>query len=134
MLKDTFVHPLATMKRADTLTQRSATGMSACHACGDPVHELAYLCPRCGAMQDSPRADDGNSRLIASVLALLFGGLGLHKFYLGAWGWGLVYLMLCWTLLPSLVALVEGIRYLLLSETDFRCKAGQVRGPFALLW
>ena len=105
-----------------------------CHACGKPLHSTAFMCPHCGAQQDSPRADDGKSRLTAAVLALLLGGMGIHKFYLGAWGWGIVYLLLVWTLVPGIVALVEGIRYLVPSEADFRRKAGQMRGPFSFLW
>lgn len=122
------------MKRSIALEPDSQPSVIACYACGNLVHELAYLCPRCGAMQDSPRADDGKCRLTASVLALLLGSLGLHKFYLGAWGWGIAYLLLSWTLVPGIVAVAEGIRYLAHSEADFRRKAGRMRGPFAFLW
>lgn len=105
-----------------------------CSSCGKSIHESAPTCPHCGALQPSRRAEDGKSRVTAGVLALLLGGLGIHKFYLGAWGWGVVYILLCWTLLPGIAALVEGIRYLVLSEADFRRKAAQMNGPFAILW
>ncbi len=32
------------------------------------------------------------SKPLAGVLAIYLGGLGVHKFYLGQWGWGIVYL------------------------------------------
>lgn len=48
----------------------------------------------------------------AGLLALFLGGLGIHKFYNGSWGWGILYLVFCWTFIPGLVALVEGIMYL----------------------
>jgi TM2 domain-containing membrane protein YozV len=37
-------------------------------------------------------AHRGKSKTVAILLAFLLGGLGAHRFYLGSWGWGLVYL------------------------------------------
>ena len=37
----------------------------------------------------------------------------------GAWGWGIIYIVLCLTYIPALVALVEGIRYLTLKQPEF---------------
>ncbi len=105
-----------------------------CRACGKSIHETAFMCPHCGASQQPVHVDEGKSRVTAGVLALLLGGLGIHKFYLGAWGWGIVYIVFCWTFVPGIVALVEGIRYLVLSDADFRRKAAQMSGPFAFLW
>lgn len=68
------------------------------------------------------------------MLALLLGGIGIHKFYIGAWGWGIVYLLFCLTYIPALMALAEGIRYLVLTPEDFDRKAAQMQGPFAWLW
>ncbi len=45
--------------------------------------------------------------LIGFLFALLFGGLGLHRFYLGETGWGIVYLFFCWTGIPTLVGFIE---------------------------
>jgi TM2 domain-containing membrane protein YozV len=43
----------------------------------------------------------------ALVLALLLGGIGAHRFYLRQWGWGIAYVLFCWTFIPGVVALVE---------------------------
>ena len=43
----------------------------------------------------------------AVLLALFLGGVGAHKFYLGQIGWGVVYLLFSWTLIPGIVALIE---------------------------
>jgi TM2 domain-containing membrane protein YozV len=43
----------------------------------------------------------------AVVLALFLGGLGAHKFYLGKPGLGVVYILFCWTFIPSFVAVIE---------------------------
>lgn len=45
--------------------------------------------------------------LIGFLFALLLGGLGLHRFYLGETGWGILYLIFCWTGIPTLVGFVE---------------------------
>lgn len=61
------------------------------------------------------------NRYIAALLAFFLGGLGVHKFYLGKWT-GVFYLLLCWTWLPSIIALIEGIMYLVNSEDAFNEK------------
>jgi TM2 domain-containing membrane protein YozV len=43
----------------------------------------------------------------AVLLALFLGGLGIHKFYLGNTGMGILYLVFCWTYIPSIVAFIE---------------------------
>lgn len=58
----------------------------------------------------------------AALLALLLGGLGFHKFYLGRVGQGLIYLFFCWTFIPALLGLVEGIIYLCMSDWSFDAK------------
>lgn len=64
------------------------------------------------------------SRVTAIVLALLLGGIGIHKFYLGRSGWGIVYLLFCWTFIPGIVAFVEAIIYACMSEDAFHAKYG----------
>jgi TM2 domain-containing membrane protein YozV len=55
----------------------------------------------------------------AGLLALLLGGLGIHKFYLRNWMLGLVYLIFCWTFIPAVIGFVEGILLLKMSKKDF---------------
>lgn len=47
------------------------------------------------------------NQTIAAILCALLGGLGIHRFYLGPIWMGVVYLLLCWTGIPGLIALVE---------------------------
>jgi TM2 domain-containing membrane protein YozV len=44
---------------------------------------------------------------IGVLLALFLGGLGIHKFYLGQSGAGVLYLLFCWTFIPALIAFFE---------------------------
>ena len=43
----------------------------------------------------------------AAVLAVVLGGVGAHKFYLGQPGLGVLYLVFCWTFIPSIIALLD---------------------------
>ena len=46
----------------------------------------------------------------------------MHKFYLGRVGAGIAYLLFCWTGIPAIIGLIEGIIYLCSSEEDFYYK------------
>lgn len=43
----------------------------------------------------------------AVLLALFLGGLGVHKFYIGQNGLGIMYLLFCWTYIPAFVGVVD---------------------------
>jgi len=59
------------------------------------------------------------------LCAVPFGGLGLHKFYLGKPGWGFLYLFFCWTFIPSLLGLLEGVNYTLMGDEEFQRRYSQ---------
>ena len=96
-----------------------AAGCKFCFVCGIVLDRRAELCPHCGVRQMMPPGHGGRDKVVAGLLALLLGGLGVHKFYLGRTGWGIVYLLFCWTFIPALIALVEGIVYLCMSRQSF---------------
>lgn len=43
----------------------------------------------------------------AVLLALFLGGLGVHKFYVGQTGLGILYLLFCWTYIPAILGVIE---------------------------
>ena len=59
------------------------------------------------------------SKTVAGLLALFLGSIGIHKFYLGKSGWGIVYILLSWTYVTILVSVIEGITYFAMNGEDF---------------
>ncbi len=49
------------------------------------------------------------NKIIYCVLAFFLGGIGVHKFYSGKIGSGILYLLFCWTLIPGIIAFIEFI-------------------------
>lgn len=98
-----------------------------CCECGSIINAKAEICPKCGVRQmAAPMASplgqttaSGKNKVVAGVLALFLGGIGVHKFYLGKGFQGILYLVFCWTFIPALFGLVEGLNYLLMSEKTF---------------
>lgn len=70
-------------------------------------------------------AEKSNKRVVAGIIAILFGSLGLHKFILGYQKEGIIMLVisfLSFGILAGLVALIgiiEGIIYLTKSDEEF---------------
>ena len=53
------------------------------------------------ALVQAASAPRGNkSKAAATLWGAFLGGLGAHKFYMGSWGWGIVYLLTCWLYIP----------------------------------
>jgi TM2 domain-containing membrane protein YozV len=59
------------------------------------------------------------NKTTAALFALLLGGLGIHKFYLGKPGIGILYILFCWTIIPSIIGFVEGLMFFSMSDDDF---------------
>lgn len=62
-----------------------------------------------------------NKKVVAGILAILVGWLGVHKFYLGYKKEGIIQLILGLVTcgLTSIVSLIEGIIYLVKSDEEF---------------
>jgi len=72
-------------------------------------------------IQSVPRLT-GKRKSTALLWAIFLGGFGAHKFYLGRTGWGVIYLLFCWTGIPVIISLIEVIVLILMSETEFNRK------------
>lgn len=52
------------------------------------------------------------NRILAGILAILWGTFGVHKFYIGKTQSALLCIVFCWSLVPTVMGIVEGIKYL----------------------
>lgn len=119
-----------------------------CPQCGAPAQEGAVKCEYCGAaiaqpvqqvqtqqvppqqvvyvQQSSTNPERANwpikNKIVAAILAIILGGLGIHKFYLGQTGKGILYLVFCWTYIPAILAFIEGIIILCSNDENFQIK------------
>jgi hypothetical protein len=79
----------------------SAPGMAYCRLCGSQIAAEAYVCVHCGArvggaLDPLERAlfpEQGRSWVITLLLAIFFGTFGLHRFYVGKIGTGILQLV-----------------------------------------
>ena len=102
-----------------------------------------------------PLAQRPKRKPIITLLALFLGIFGAHRFYMGAWGWGLVQLLgtfigigIVAALVPPLGGLlyfavivltwVEAIRYIWMTDNEFKVRVRMYQhrhpGPFSFFW
>jgi len=99
-----------------------------CPECKKEISDRATSCPHCGCpiidKQSIPviPAPEQKSRGVATLLSLLLGGIGAHKFYVDKPGVGVLYLLFCWTFIPAIFGLIEAIQYGSMSNEVFQQK------------
>ncbi len=108
----------------DVAMRKAEEALRASERASGPVYMNAAATAAVAVAPAMAYARPPKSRVTAIVLALLLGGIGIHKFYLGQPGWGIIYMLFCWTFIPALIAFIEAIYYLCLSEPAFHIKYG----------
>ena len=124
-----------------------------CQYCGAVLGPAQAMCVKCGAVISatafSTAGASKKSRVTALLLALFLGGFGAHKFYMGSWGWGIVFCVACllgigWsndeefvalggfvTLVILIVVVIDLIRFLMMSDEAFTEKyPPETQSPF----
>ena len=115
-----------------------------CTKCGAINDDMAQFCTNCqaplsppistgyqpmqgvnvGAMTDW-KAMGADKKMVSGIIAILLGGLGIHKFMLGYTTPGVIMLLVsvltCGILYPVMhvIGIIEGIIYLTKSDEDF---------------
>jgi TM2 domain-containing membrane protein YozV len=96
------------------ITSTLGANQQYCSSCGKIISNLALACPYCGAPtgRKLARGDASEkSRLAALLLCWFFGMLGVHRFYVGKIGTGLLQLFTLgclgiWTLIDLILIIV----------------------------
>ena len=111
-VRGTYVDFAVTENQATSIYRALEAGAPA-SATGQPGGNASATAPVAGA----------KSRTTAGLFAILLGGLGAHKFYLGHTGLGVMFLVLSICVVGLVftlpVALIEGIIYLTKSDEEF---------------
>lgn len=90
--------------------------MPFCRNCGAEVNENAAICTKCGAWINENHNEQNNQKertewLIVLLLCFFLGCFGIHRFYVGKTGTGIVQLLTCggcgiWALIDFIMILV----------------------------
>ena len=106
-----------------------------CPSCRNWIPLGGQFCVRCGGLMgsqiyapNSPQAMQPyrpkKDKLTAGLLGMLVGSLGIHHFYLGNIGAGILSVLFCWTYIPALIGFIQGIIFLCMSDEEFQRRHG----------
>lgn len=109
---------------AQSATQPAATlGQRFCSSCGASHNPNQAICLKCGVSLAASSAGGSKDKNVAFALAFFLGLLGVHHFYLGSWGRGLLWLLCTLTTIGLVVTipmtLAESISYLVMKKERF---------------
>lgn len=86
------------------------------------------------APSPTPSGQKSDKKLVAGLLGIsgiIWGGWGVHKFYLGYTREGVIQLLLCLLCgVGSIIGIIEGIIYLTKSDEEFEATYVQGRKPW----
>lgn len=98
-------------------------GVAFCSNCGKPTDPKAVICVSCGVGFGSTNKEC--NKLVAGLLAILLGWLGIHKFIMGYQKEGLIMLLVSvltcgvGATVMWIIGIIEGIMYLTKTDEDF---------------
>lgn len=89
-----------------------------------PLSSFPELMPLVAGRPAPPQASGDSNKLVCGLLAILFGGLGIHYFIIGKTAAGFINILLAVVTcgIWSLINLIQGIMILCMSEDEWRRK------------
>lgn len=89
----------------------AGNGVNFCQNCGAPSVAGAAVCTNCGVALSQPIPQgEQKSKLVAGLLGIFLGGLGIHNFYLGNIGKGVAQILLSFCFgIGAIWGFIEGI-------------------------
>lgn len=92
-------------------------GTNFCNTCGAETNPMAEICVKCGVRLAKAEGMDisPKSRLAVTLLAWFLGGFGVHRFYLGKIGTGILMIITfgglgIWALIDFIFAVTGNMR------------------------
>ena len=113
-------------------------GTKFCKHCGQIIDSDCVVCPKCGKQVENLNSYGGNTNgpiiinnnggynnvvspkswLVTLLLCLFVGVFGIHRFYAGKIGTGIIMLLICWTGISAIWAFVDLILIILSKFKD----------------
>ena len=84
---------------------------------GSPITKVASNSPHVASTAN-------RDKVTAALLSIFLGGIGAHKFYLGEFWLGVLYLVFSWTGIPLFLGVLEGLMLLSMDEQRFHSLYG----------
>ena len=91
-----------------------------CPRCGERIPQNVRYCPRCGEPNRQAPANQ-KDKVVAGLLAIFLGWLGIHYFYLGKTTAGILTIVLsfCTCGVWEIIMLIQGVIILTMTDKDF---------------
>jgi len=101
-----------------TVMEQSTTGVGLifCSTCGEKMAPTAGACPKCGAPNASAKGRTSEKTWIAALLLCFFLGIfGIHRFYVGKIGTGILQLLTfgglgIWALIDFILIIIDNFK------------------------
>jgi TM2 domain-containing membrane protein YozV len=82
--------------------------MKYCAHCGAELMDEAVVCVKCGStVNEMPTDASEKDWLTTLLLAIFLGGIGIHRFYVNKIGTGIIMILLCWTGISTIWAIID---------------------------
>ncbi len=128
-------HPTGDLRdeaAADAIGPEAGTGRNNRDPVDDSADQASFKTPPPIPVARQTRNRPIN-KIVLMLLTFFLGALGVHKFYLGKYFQGVLYLLFCWTAIPALIALIEFILYALTSEEEINNRYSPGSSPLVII-